>query len=189
MRRRVCRRTADQVNYLVALANVRTRLGDYDGVGAVYEQALAIAVELEGPRSGLASRVLANYAIYAKRTGDFATARDLYERTLAIQVELYGEDNLSVARTHFNLGNLLAEMADYDAARAHYQQSLAIRERLLGPRKPRGGAHAVGAGPGGAGRGRPADRPGLCRTGGRHPARRAAAPASPAWRTGCRCWR
>ncbi|NTV03752.1 tetratricopeptide repeat protein, partial [bacterium] len=120
-------------NCLIAFANVRARLGDYDGLGALYERALTIATATTGPRSALAAKVLTNHAIFKKITGDYAAARELHERTLGIQIGLHGEQHPDVARTYYNLGNLLVETGEYGVALDHYRTSLAIREKTLGP--------------------------------------------------------
>lgn len=117
------------------VADIRTRLADYEGVDSLYLRAIAIREAAFGPRNAKLARVLANYAIFLKSTGQLDRARETYERTLSIEKETLGPDDPSVARTLFNLGNLLIDAGVPGTAEKHYREAIAICERSPSARR------------------------------------------------------
>lgn len=114
---------------LLFLADIRTRLADYDGVDSIFRHAVAIRESAFGARHPKVARALANYAIFLKNTGELDRARETYERSLSIEREALGPDDPSVARTLYNLGNLMVVAGEPRGAEREFREAIAICER------------------------------------------------------------
>jgi len=117
-------------------AALLARQGDYAGARTLYEQALAIHVQILGPQHPETATILNNLAALLYRLGDDAAAKPLYMRALAINEQVLGPQHPSTAAGLNNLAVLLDREGDYAGARALYERALAIAEQTLGPQHP-----------------------------------------------------
>ena len=89
--------------------------GDWLGVVALEQEALALARELRGTDPGLASMIHSVLGNGYLGTGDYARARELHEQARAI-CEALG-DRAGVAKACCNLGLCYKRTGDYGRAR------------------------------------------------------------------------
>jgi tetratricopeptide (TPR) repeat protein len=116
----------NRFNTLARLANLYSRLSNWNEAEALYLECLKIQTEI-GDRAGMASSwgVLGDIA---RNRGDYDKAESLYNQSLAVRTEL--SDRAGMAACWGSLGDIARNRGDYDRAKAFYQQSLKLRTEL-----------------------------------------------------------
>jgi tetratricopeptide (TPR) repeat protein len=118
------------------LAVSQADAGDYAAAEPLYQHALAIDREAQGPDGPDVAADLNNLAALLYFKGDYDGAEPLYRQALAINEKALGPDNPLVAADLNNLGLLLKIEGDYAEAAPLYQRALAIRKKVLGAENP-----------------------------------------------------
>ncbi|MEM9488819.1 MAG: serine/threonine-protein kinase, partial [Myxococcota bacterium] len=99
----------------------------------LYERALHIYQELEGPEHPDVASILFDIGLVRVKMGNFAEARDLYQRALAVYRRTYGERNPRTANILTALAQLEVRAGALATAHEYIQAALRIHEAELPP--------------------------------------------------------
>jgi nucleoside phosphorylase/tetratricopeptide (TPR) repeat protein len=108
---------------------------------SMFKAALAIRIQVLGPKHPLTANSHSNYATVLTELGDGATAKVHHERALAVREEVLSPDDPDLATSLINLA-VTIQKDDPKAARTFFERALAIREKVFGLDHPTT-AHAL----------------------------------------------
>jgi len=121
---------------LLALADSRFKLGDYEGAQPLYRRAIATVETAKAAREDLLPRMLIGLAETLTALGEGDEADRLARRALQLNRAQYGASHPEVARDLESLANNAFGRADYAAAQRLAEQALAIRLQTEGNMSP-----------------------------------------------------
>ncbi len=130
----------------MAIARLHLKLGQYEQVSLLGEQAVEIFQSVPGgDHPGLGS-AMGDLAAMHRAMGDFDRSEFLYETAIPLLEAAYGPDHGEVGRILNNLGNLRADRGDIAAARSCFERALAITEKARGSDDPQTGIRLLNLG-------------------------------------------
>ncbi|MEO1369017.1 MAG: tetratricopeptide repeat protein, partial [Acidobacteriota bacterium] len=118
------------------LAEVQTRVGDFEAVEANAGRAMAIRRAQLDPRSLDVARSHTQLGNLRWRTGRYGEALEHHEAALEIQEEVLGPEDGVLAKPLNNVAILRLEQGDFAGARELMERGLELFERDLGPDHP-----------------------------------------------------
>lgn len=118
--------------FVVELANLEQRLGNYAAARPAYEDSLATAQELLGERTAPVAQIQNNLAALLQVLGDFEGAETLNRAALATREGIEGKGGIGTVPALNNLAGLLWCIGDLGGAESLFREALAIRTRHLG---------------------------------------------------------
>ncbi|MEM8996436.1 MAG: serine/threonine-protein kinase [Acidobacteriota bacterium] len=118
------------------LAEVQTRVGDFEAVEANAGRAMAIRRARLDPRSLEVARSHTQLGNLRWRTGRYVEALGHHEAALEIQEEVLGPEDGVLAKPLNNVAILRLEQGDFAGARELMERGLELFERDLGPDHP-----------------------------------------------------
>jgi eukaryotic-like serine/threonine-protein kinase len=110
--------------------------GDYEGAYASFSEALKKMLELRGPASWQAAKVLANLGQLKFDQRDYAAADHEFTDVLTLMRKLGGDDHPQVAAALIALAEAKMFEGQSAAAEPLLRQALSIREKRLNPGHP-----------------------------------------------------
>jgi len=114
------------------LANLEQRLGNYAAALPAYEDCIATARELLGPKAEPVAQIGNNLAALHQVLGNYAEAERLNREALDIREKIEGKGGIGTVPAMNNLAGLLWCIGDLGGAESLYREALAIRESHLG---------------------------------------------------------
>jgi Tfp pilus assembly protein PilF len=127
----------DDPRWLVSLADLRERAGDYAAATDLYRRALPLQEKATGAASTEVATVANDLALLLEHQGDLDGAEPLYRRALAIREAMDGADNPETATALNNIAGLQRAKGDLGAAEGLYRRALRIFERRFPANHPR----------------------------------------------------
>jgi len=123
---------ATRAALLETMGSVYRGLGLPRAAGPLFDRALGLRQELEGPASPAIAHLLDQVASVHQENGDYAAAEEVFRRALALRRSIFGERHLETAKSENNLGLLLYQRGQPKAAEELHLLSLATRRALAG---------------------------------------------------------
>ena len=114
------------------LADMNRRLGDTDGVDAMYRRAESIYLE-KLPGSNALAQLYINWALFHREFDRDAEAATAYESAIGVYEQSAGGGRPDVAYAYSLYGDLLATTGDYERAVDLQRRALHVREEHYGP--------------------------------------------------------
>jgi CHAT domain-containing protein/Tfp pilus assembly protein PilF len=126
----------DYASTLTILAELHTKIGNYEVSRSLHEQALAVREKIHGPGNPDVATSLNSLARIQYYLKDYSAAQALAKRALLILETIYGAENADVDITLNFLARVHCDQNDYSTAQALYERSLSIREKAYGAEHP-----------------------------------------------------
>ncbi|GCE06116.1 FxSxx-COOH system tetratricopeptide repeat protein [Dictyobacter aurantiacus] len=134
----------DEYNFISSdVASIFTLAGNwlakyffYVEAEPLFERALRIREQVQGPEHPSTATNLSNLAFLYEEQGRYAEAEPLFERALRISEQGRGPEHPSTAINLNNLAILYEEQGRYAEAEPLFERALRIREQVLGPEHP-----------------------------------------------------
>jgi tetratricopeptide (TPR) repeat protein len=117
-------------NTLLEIANPLVSLGRYDEADEVLRQALAIAIETDGPDHPIVSAIENTMGVRAHFAGDAQTAEVHWRRAYAIMEAALGPDHPELFYSLGNLSEAMREQGKFDEALVMLQRVAALQRSL-----------------------------------------------------------
>jgi tetratricopeptide (TPR) repeat protein/transcriptional regulator with XRE-family HTH domain len=108
-------------------------LASYDLAQPLFERALTIRQQTNGPKDQLTASSLNNLGRLYWDQGKLSEARTMFERALTVREEVFGPGHPKTAASLNNLGSLVQVLGDFQISRSNFERALSIREEVLGP--------------------------------------------------------
>ncbi|MCH9687425.1 MAG: serine/threonine-protein kinase [Deltaproteobacteria bacterium] len=126
-------RRPDRIAILqTTLASAQLSLGEHDAALALYDQALASAVEYYGDDHPSVGFFLHRLGRGRREAGQLSGAREILERSLRLREAALGPDDRAVASTLLDLASTELALGEASLAATHLERALAIRQRVYG---------------------------------------------------------
>ncbi len=118
---------------MISLGLVLLDLGDHQGAGPLFEQALAIILaNFSGTPHEYAARAYGALGLLAQHRERPDQAIAFHERALQIRIAVYGEQSSVVAATRTRLAKALCESGLFGAAEHAYRRAIEYQRCVLG---------------------------------------------------------
>lgn len=107
--------------------------GEYQRAKILYERALQIDEEVQGPDHPDVARDLNSLSEVLRRLDDLQEARKCVQRALKIDEQVSGLDHAKVASDLDRLGSVLQDQGELQEARKCFERAIKIYEKVYGP--------------------------------------------------------
>ena len=119
-----------------ALGRAEEALTNYSAARPLYERALQVTEQANGPQHPDTATSLDNLGMLLRNVNELDEARPLLERALKIREQVLGPQHPDTATSLANWGYLLHSLGDLAGAKSYYERALVIREQVLGEQHP-----------------------------------------------------
>ena len=111
---------------------LKNRDGDLAAARELYQRALEMFRELEGPTYPEVANTLNQLALVSEALGNLEEARALHREVLEIRRRLYGGPHWEIGQSLQHLGELAAEAGDHAVAVSHFEELVPLTVELYG---------------------------------------------------------
>ena len=125
-----------QISTLLEHASISNELGDWQASIRLYEEALELQIDLEGPQSAKMGQIYQNLGNVYSYRNELELARENYGKALAQFEATYGPEHPLVGGAAGSLGSIAWKQNDLGAAVVYFEQVTRIMATARGPEHP-----------------------------------------------------